>query len=319
MMTTAQLDVLHRATMFPLESERDLKHISVLTELCAEHSVADIARRYTTSPTTVRAWKNDFLRDGLRSIGHVRPGRGRPARIPGLTLTRAIHAIENFHGLPEENDEELAIRIGVSSSTMRRIHHDLEVDGRVDMRAHLLELSGILISPQCCALALCLDEATYRRGREILRRMEAGSPTPTQGQKTMSTRVALFFACLRVLSAHKPPHAASGKDGELPKKFRDELRRETPRGLRTLIIASSNGEERGEWMTRVETLFRELRAWKNRHDHMNDLPEAIRVLNRFLSRDPLPRSLTWVATEPQILFARSRSRHDLMERTAMFT
>lgn len=33
---------------------------------------------------------------------------------------------------------------------------------------------------------------------------------------------------------------------------------------------------------------------------------------------PLPRSLTWVATEPQILFARSRSRHDLMERTAMF-
>lgn len=39
-------------------------------------------------------------------------------------------------------------------------------------------------------------------------------------------------------------------------------------------------------MTRVETLFRELRAWKNRHDHMNDLPEAIRVLNRFLSRDP---------------------------------
>jgi len=75
------------------------------------------------SPTTVSNWRERVAADGLKGIGVVRPGRGRPPSIPAQKVAAIVRA--TLHEMPEGETHRscrtMAKAQGVSPATVQRI------------------------------------------------------------------------------------------------------------------------------------------------------------------------------------------------------
>lgn len=165
--------VLARVAVDPLARPRDAVHARVLLDAAEGLTHVRIAARHGVSAATVHAWRRSFEAEGIAGLGRVRPGRGHPGTIPGLTLSRVIQAVRrNERAIPPSSIRELAIHLGVSAATVRRVRRDLGLvqgaDGRFDVRdpslvAHHGEVCGVFVGGGHRVLVFSLDPHTHAR------------------------------------------------------------------------------------------------------------------------------------------------------------
>jgi transposase len=85
---------------------------------------AEIARRCASTPKSVRRWRARFDEEGLRSVGRIRPGRGRRPVIDDAKVAAIVH--DTLHTVPEDGavawtTRTLGDRHGVGKDTVARI------------------------------------------------------------------------------------------------------------------------------------------------------------------------------------------------------
>lgn len=349
--------VLERVAFDPITRPEDAIRASSL--LLASQGVSNetLAREFSRSPTTTRAWRRAFDAQGIASFAGRAKGAGRPASIPGLELKELVEAIARNDRLPEPaSTRELSARLGVSASTVTRVRADLRIapEGRPLPRHRLVEIAGALLTADLAAIALVLDPVT---SRAFLR--------SRRGPHMNGTCPGGLVAAMTALDVLRPrtEGPARGREGEEERLARAEgeweefllaLLAERPPGAHLHIVASgpfdlaepaahliADREAAGEPVRRAELLrIRRVPAAAWSHGRLtllarvlrsapargafDTLPELLRSLDASLEkaerragRASLSRS--WVLSRP-VLEARARaSRADLIERIREFS
>jgi len=170
--------VIAQVAADPSVCSRDAVHARVLLAAADGVTNADNARRHGVSVGTISAWRHAFEAEGLAGFGQVRQGRGRRGTIPGLTLGEVIQAIgRNERSRHPSTARELAVHLGVSEGTLRRVRCDLGLvrgaDGRAELPGppltpHHVEVCGLKVTPEGLALAVSLDPLSHGRLVEVL-------------------------------------------------------------------------------------------------------------------------------------------------------
>lgn len=220
----------------PMASARDAVHARVLLAAADGVTNVDNARRHGVSLGTVSGWRRAFEAEGLAGFGQVRPGRGRRGTIPGLTLGEVIQAVgRNERSRHPSTARELAVHLGVSEGTLRRVRCDLGLvrgaDGRQELPGppltpHRVEVCGLKVTPEGLALAVSLDPLSHTRLTEILDGDGAGDgATDAVGgehERHFPAAVLVLIVALEVTVA-----AVADSGGAIPES-RDVVRRPGP-------------------------------------------------------------------------------------------
>lgn len=149
------------------ESTRPAELARARAALLAASGVANatLAAEFGISPTTALAWRRAFASRGLASLAERGDRPGRPGSIPGMRLASAADALtRNEHAPQPASTRELAVRLGVSASTLGRIRADLRIGqgSTAPPRHHLAEVVGVLVDGPVAAVAVALDPGTHR-------------------------------------------------------------------------------------------------------------------------------------------------------------
>ena len=220
----------------PAVSARDAVHARVLLAAAEGATNADNARRHGVSVGTVSAWRRAFEAEGLAGFGQIRRGRGRRGTIPGLTLGEVIQAVgRNDRAVHPQTARELAVHLGVSEGTLRRVRCDLGLvrgaDGRQELPGppltpHHVEVCGLKVTPEGLALAVSLDPLSHGRLVEVLDGDGTGDgvagPAGGEHERHFPAAVLVLIAALEVMVA-----AVADSGGTTPEP-RDVLRRAVP-------------------------------------------------------------------------------------------
>lgn len=226
--------VIAQVAADPAVSARDAVHARVLLAAAEGATNADNARRHGVSVGTVSAWRRAFEAEGLAGFGQVRRGRGRRGTIPGLTLGEVIQAVGRNDRSPHPvTARELAVHLGVSEGTLRRVRCDLGLvrgaDGRQELPGppltpHHVEVCGLKVTPEGLALAVSLDPLSHTRLTEILDGAGDGATGAVGGEheRHFPAPVLVLIAALEVMVA-----AVADSGGVIPES-RDVVRRPGP-------------------------------------------------------------------------------------------
>lgn len=158
-----QAEVLQHVAHEEATRPRDARRARALLLASQGVSNATLARETGASPTTTLAWRRQMASDGLASLAARRSGSGRPGSIPGLELARVADALtRNGHSRHPLSLRALAVRLGVSASTLARVRADLRIgQGAAPPPCHhLVEVVGVLVARDLAAVAVALDPAT---------------------------------------------------------------------------------------------------------------------------------------------------------------
>ncbi|MDU0864326.1 helix-turn-helix domain-containing protein [Actinomyces urogenitalis] len=161
--STLQAEVLQHVANEEATRAGDARRARALLLATQGVSNATLARQTGASPTTTLAWRRQMAADGLASLALRRSGSGRPGSIPGLELARVADALtRNEHSRQPLSSRALAIRLGVSASTLTRVRADLRIGqgSSLPPRHHLVEVVGVLVARELAAVAVALDPAT---------------------------------------------------------------------------------------------------------------------------------------------------------------
>lgn len=224
--------VIAQVAADPAVSARDAVHARVLLAAAEGATNADNARRHGVSVGTVSAWRRAFEAEGLAGFGQIRRGRGRRGTIPGLTLGEVIQAVGRNDRSPHPvTARELAVHLGVSEGTLRRVRCDLGLvrgaDGRQELPGppltpHHVEVCGLKVTPEGLALAVSLDPLSHTRLTEILDGDAVAGAAGGEHERHFPAAVLVLIAALEVMAA-----AVADSGGTTPEP-RDVLRRAVP-------------------------------------------------------------------------------------------
>jgi transposase len=186
----------------------------------------EIARRSEASTKTVRRWRARFTAEGVAGVGRIRPGRGRPPRIPDAMIEAIVNG--TLHTLPEDGSTHwstrtLADQFGVGKDTVARIWRarnikpwlvdtfKLSTDPRFEEK--LVDVVGLYRNPPEHAVVLCADEKSQiqalERSQPSLPMTPGRAGTMTHDYKRHGTTTlfaALDTATGQVLTDYKPRH-----------------------------------------------------------------------------------------------------------------
>lgn len=92
-MSDSERATLEQLSRSQTAAHREVQRAKVL--LAAAEGVANtrISAEVRVTPVTMRAWRDRFLEDGLATLGQVREGRGRKARISEEQVRAIVHGI----------------------------------------------------------------------------------------------------------------------------------------------------------------------------------------------------------------------------------
>lgn len=179
-----EVSVEQRVALERIEKSDSLPHRMVVQAralLLAADGVANakIAREVGKKPDTIRAWRKRFCEDGVRGVGVIRPGRGRPPVIGEEVVKAIVH--DTLHARPADGSTHwstrtMAARHGVGKDTVARIWRarnlkpwrvetfKLSSDPRFEEK--LVDVVGLYMDPPERAVVLCVDEKSQIQALE---------------------------------------------------------------------------------------------------------------------------------------------------------
>lgn len=343
------LEVIARST--------SAKHREVLRAralLLAAAGVANtvIAAELSTTPKTVRAWRDRFVEDGLARLGQVRPGRGRKPSIPQATIDQVVDL--TLHSKPAGETHwscrTMAERVGISSSEVQRIWaarglkphlvDTFKLSNDPAFEAKLTDVVGLYLNPPEQAIVLCIDEKSQiqalDRTQPSLPIKKGRAATMTHDYKRNGTTTlfaALEVATGQVIGECLPRHRAS----EFV-KFLNTVETTVPQGLDVHVILDNYATHKhntvtrwlaahprvhfhftptsSSWLNLVERWFRELTDKALRRGVFPSVPDLIAAIEDYLAtHNDNPRPLIWTATVESILAKVARGRVALKQET----
>jgi len=312
-----------------------------------------IADQVGVSPTTVKAWRDRFVEEGLAGIGKVRPGRGRKATISDDKVTEIVRATmqDTPPGATHWSCRTMAEAQGVSSATVQRIWSSLglkphQVDTfKLSNDAHfedkLADVVGLYLNPPDKAIVLCMDEKSQiqalDRTQPSLPMKKGRGTTMTHDYKRNGTTTlfaALDVATGTVIGQCLPRHR---HDEFL--KFLATIDRQVPKGLAVHLIVDNYATHKhanvnnwlakhprfhlhftptsSSWLNLVERFFAKITDQAIRRGVFASVPDLITVIENYLdvnNANPVP--LVWTATAEAILAKVQRGRHTLQTITS---
>ena len=166
--------------------------------LDAEAGMANeaIARKYVTTPDTVRRWRSRFVEDGVAGVGVVKPGRGRKAWLPDGTVAAVV--ADTRLSMPDDDStcwstRMMAARHEVSHETVARIWRanrlkpwrveGFKLSNDPNFEAKVVDVVALYIDPPARAVVFSFDEKTQV---QALDRTQPSLPMKPGRGKTMT-------------------------------------------------------------------------------------------------------------------------------------
>jgi transposase len=343
--TDSQREVLEKLARSQTAAQREVQRARVL--MMAADGVANtrISAAVGVSATTVKAWRERFVQDGLKGLGGVRPGRGRKPRISNEKVAEIVRA--TLHDTPVAETHwscrSMAAAQGVSPATVQRIwsarglrpHRvktfKLSNDPRFE--AKLVDVVGLYLDPPEQAVVLCMDEKSQI---QALDRTQPSLPIKPGRAGTMThdykrNGTTTLFAALDVLTGAVIGQCLPRHRHEEFLKFLRTIDREVPNGLQVHLILDNYATHKHQsvadwlakhprfhlhftptsssWLNIVERFFGKLTDKAIRRGVFHSVPELIAAIEAYLqatNRDPNP--FVWTATTEQILAKVRRGR-----------
>ena len=143
--------------------------------LLAAEGVAtnEVARRCSTTDTSVRAWRRRFENEGIEGVGRIASGRGRRSWLPEGTVAAVV--ADTLHNRPDDGSTHwttrtMAQRHGVGKDTVARIWRDhglkpwkidtFKISNDPHFEAKLIDVVGLYLNPPERAVVFSFDEKT---------------------------------------------------------------------------------------------------------------------------------------------------------------
>lgn len=115
--------------------------------LAAAEGVANtvIAQRFNLTPVTVRAWRKNFLANGISSLSTIAPGRGRKTSIADEKFVEIVEKTMNTtpQGQTHWSVRTMATEVGVSPATVQRVWSTLGIKPHLTQGPDPREVDGV--------------------------------------------------------------------------------------------------------------------------------------------------------------------------------
>jgi transposase len=324
---------------------RDVQRAQAL--LLAADGVANtqIAVAVGVSATSVKSWRERFVKEGLTAFGAVRAGRGRKPQISPEKVAEIVHATlhEKPPGETHWSCRTMAKAQGVSPATVQRIwaarniqpHRvktfKLSNDKRFEEK--LVDVVGLYLNPPENAVVLSMDEKSQiqalDRTQPSLPMKKGRAGTMTHDYKRNGTTT--LFAALNVLTGRVIGDCLPRHRHIEFLKFLRRIDREVPKGLQIHLILDNYSTHKHEnvkkwlakqprfhlhftptsssWMNLVERWFGKFTEKAIRRGVFHSVPELIAAIEAYLqANNENPTPFIWTATTDQILAKVRRGR-----------
>ena len=338
-------EVLERLSRSQTATHRDVQRARAL--LLAADGVANtqIAAQVGVSPTTVKAWRERFGEEGLKSLGGVRPGRGRKPQISPQKVAEIVRA--TLHDKPPAETHwscrSMAKAQGVSPATVQRIWSARDIkphrvktfklsnDKRFEEK--LVDIVGLYLNPPENAIVLCMDEKSQI---QALDRTQASLPIKKGRAGTMThdykrNGTTTLFAALDVLTGKVIGQCLPRHRHNEFLKFLRTIDREVPKGLQIHLILDNYSTHKHDnvktwlaknprfhlhftptsssWLNMVERFFAKLTDKAIRRGIFGSVPDLIAAIDAYLTaNNEDPKPFMWTATADSILEKVRRGR-----------
>lgn len=133
----------------------------------------EVARRCSTTDTSVRAWRRRFEAEGVDGVGRIAPGRGRRSWLPEGTVAAVVHDTQRVKpddGSTHWTTRSMAARHGIGKDTVARIWRDhglkpwkveaFKISNDPDFEDKLVDVVGLYMNPPERAVVFSFDEKT---------------------------------------------------------------------------------------------------------------------------------------------------------------
>lgn len=344
-LTDSQRDVLDRLARSRVAAYGDVQRARAL--LLAGDGVANtqIAATVDASPTSVNAWRERFVAEGLNAFDGVRPGRGRKPQISAIKITEIVRATleDSPEGETHWSCRSMAKAQGISPATVQRIWSarglkphlvktfKLSNDRRFEEK--LVDVVGLYLNPPEQAVVLCMDEKSQI---QALDRTQASLPIKRGRAGTMThdykrNGTTTLFAALDVLTGSVIGQCLPRHRHTEFLKFLATIDREVPKGLEIHMVLDNYATHKHEkvdrwlarhprfhlhftptsssWLNMIERFFAKLDDKAIRRGVFNSVPDLITAIESYLdATNANPEPFVWTATAESIVAKVRRGR-----------
>jgi transposase len=339
------LEVLARST-----AAQHREVVAARALLLAADGVANtaIGKRVGVSPTTVIAWRERFLEDGLAGLGAVRPGRGRKPTISDEKVADIVRATlqDSPPGETHWSCRSMAKVQGVSPASVQRIWsalalkpHQVEtfkLSNDPTFEEKLIDVVGLYLDPPDKAVVLCMDEKSQiqalDRTQPSLPMKKGRAGTMTHDYKRNGTTT--LFAALNVATGTVIGQCLPRHRHEEFLKFLRTIDRQVPKGLAVHLILDNYATHKhpnviawlakhprfhlhftptsSSWLNLVERWFGNITDKAIRRGVFGSVPDLIAAIQVYLeNHNDNPKPFVWTATAESILEKVRRGRQTL--------
>jgi len=315
----------------------------------------EIARRYGTTPDTVRRWRKRFESGGVGQIGRVAPGRGRKPVISGEKVSEIVR--ETMFSTPGEDTHwstrTMAQAQGVSKDTVRRVWKarglkpwlvdTFKLSNDPHFEEKLVDVVGLYLDPPERAVVLCFDEKTKAQALDRtqpslpIKRGRAG--TMTHDYKRNGT--IDLFAALNVATGEVLTHCRKTHNHKDFLFFLKLIDLHVPKDLDVHLVLDNLSTHKHEavakwlshpkrkrfhlhftptsssWLNLVERWFRELTDKRLRRGTFKSVDELIEAMEMWAENWNMnPKPFVWHKTAAEIIEKVRRGRVALNDHIA---
>ena len=323
--------------------------------LLAAEGVAtnEVARRCSTTDTSVRAWRRRFAELGVAGVGRIAPGRGRRSWLAEGTVAAVVH--DTLHAKPDDGSTHwttrlMAERHGIGKDTVARIWRDhglkpwkvdtFKISNDPHFEDKLVDVVGLYLNPPERAVVFSFDEKTQvqalDRTQPSLPLKRGRGETRTHDYKRNGTTdlfAALNVATGEVLYDTRKRHTA--KDVLAFFKYIDL---HVPRELEVHVVLDNLSAHKApevakwlahpkrrrwhlhftptssSWLNLVEGWFKLLTERRLRRGMFNSVDALIDAIETWAEHwNDDPKPFVWRKTADQIIEKVSRGRAALTE------
>jgi transposase len=313
--------------------------------------VEAVAEQLRTTPKRVSTWAKRFEMSGLDGLAD-RPGRGRKASIPEVTVARVLtEATRPPEGRRRWSIRSMSHHAGISASSVQRLwsSNDLKphrlktfkLSNDPKFEEKFWDVIGLYLDPPAKALVLCCDEKSQC---QALERTQLGLPLaprrpPTMTHDYVRHGTVTLFAALSQLTGRLITRTETSHTHVEWLRFLKQIDRETPRDLDLHLIADNYATHKhpkvrawlerhprlhmhftptsSSWLNLVERFFADLTGDVIRAGSFTSVNELVRNIKTYLAtRNANPRPYVWRAEGAAILTKIKRARDALTNAAA---
>ncbi|MEO9174150.1 MAG: IS630 family transposase [Gaiellales bacterium] len=338
-------EVLERLCRSRTAAHREVQRAETLLRAAEGVANTQIAAQVGVSPTTVKAWRERFREEGLKSLGGVRPGRGRTPPITQQKVAEIVRATlhERPAGETHWSCRSMAKAHGVSAATVQRIwsarglkpHRvkTFKLSNDKHFEEKLVDVVGLYLNPPERAIVLCMDEKSQIQALDRTQRSlpikQGRAGTMTHDYKRNGTTT--LFAALNVLTGAVIAQCLPRHRHIEFLTFLRTIEREVPNGLEIHLILDNYSTHKHEnvkqwltkhprfhlhftptsssWLNMVERFFGKLTDKAIRRGIFKSVPDLIAAIDDYLNANNTnPTPFTWTQTTNSILEKVRRGR-----------